>query len=207
MNSSQGTESWHKQRIGKLTGSVIHNIMSNKVNSLSRAKLLKILALERLSGSPTKNIVTEPMARGLRLESDARVAYEANNQKVDLVGFIDHPSIKLAGCSPDGLVGNDGLIEIKCLNQKNHEQIIKKDLIPKRYYIQIQFQLACSQRSWCDFVLYHPEIRETLYIKRVYPDQGIIKDMTQKIILFLVEVDQLHQEIKKTNADEAYKYM
>jgi len=207
MNNSQGTVSWHQQRVGKLTGSVIHNIMSNKENSLSRVKLLKILALERLSGSPTKNIVTEPMARGLRLESDARLAYELDKQEVVLVGFIDHPSINFAGCSPDGLVGDNGLIEIKCLNQKNHEQIIRKDSIPRKYYTQIQFQLACSQRDWCDFVLFHPEVEEALFIKRVYPNQVFIKDMTQKVIIFLAEVNQLHQEIKKTNAEEAYKYM
>ena len=207
MNSSQGSISWHQQRLGKITASVVYSIMSDKKNSLTRAKLLKVLALERLSGSPTKNIVTAPMARGLRLESDARIAYEAINQKVELVSFIDHPLIKFAGCSPDGLVGDDGLIEIKCLNEKNHNQVLKKDSIPKPYYIQIQFQLACSQRNWCDFVLYHPDAIETLYIKRVYPDQIIIDGMTKKVILFLDEVNQLHHEIRKSNDDEAYKYM
>ena len=103
--------------------------MSAKENSSTRAKLLQDLILERISGSPTKNIVTGPMARGLELESVARKAYELENQKVTLTGFIDHPIIKEAGASPDGLVGEDGLIEIKCLNRKSHDDIIKKQTL------------------------------------------------------------------------------
>ena len=121
--------------------------------------------------------------------------------------IIDHPLIKFAGCSPDGLVGIDGLIEIKCLNEKNHNQVVKKDSIPKQYYNQIQFQLACTQRNWCDFVLYHPDAKETLYIKRIYPNQIVIDGITQKLILFLDEVNQLHPEIRKSNDEEAYKYL
>ena len=111
MNAPQGTEEWLKKRLGKITGSTIHKIMSLKENSSTRSKLLQDLTLERISGSPTKNIVTGPMARGLELESEARNAYELENQKVILTGFIDHPTIKEAGVSPDGLVGEDGLIE------------------------------------------------------------------------------------------------
>jgi putative phage-type endonuclease len=207
MNAPQGTEEWLKKRLGKITGSTIHKIMSLKENSSTRSKLLRDLMLERLSGSPAKNIVTGPMARGLELESEARKAYEQENQKVILTGFIDHPTIKEAGASPDGLVGEDGLIEIKCLNIKNHNEIVQKQNLPKQYNLQIQFQLACTNRVWCDFVAYHPESAQSLYVKRVLPDLELIKDIHEKAIIFIDEVEKKYQEMKLRNSEELYKYL
>jgi|TARA_B110000037_G_C16959101_1_gene440198 putative phage-type endonuclease len=207
MNAPQGTEEWLKKRLGKITGSTIHKIMSLKENSSTRSKLLRDLMLERLSGSPAKNIVTGPMARGLELESEARKAYEQENQKVILTGFIDHPTIKEAGASPDGLVGEDGLIEIKCLNIKNHNEIVQKQNLPKQYNLQIQFQLACTNRAWCDFVAYHPESAQSLYVKRVLPDLELIKDIHEKAIIFIDEVEKKYQEMKLRNSEELYKYL
>ncbi len=207
MNAPQGTEEWLKKRLGKITGSTIHKIMSVKENSSTRSKLLQDLMLERLSGSPAKNIVTGPMARGLELESEARKAYEQDNQKVILTGFIDHPTIKEAGVSPDGLVGEDGLIEIKCLNIKNHNEIVQKQNLPKQYNLQIQFQLACTNRAWCDFVAYHPESDQSLYIKRILPDLELIKDIHEKAIIFIGEVEKKYQEMKLRNSEELYKYL
>ena len=207
MNAPQGTEEWLKKRLGKITGSTIHKIMSLKENSSTRAKLLQDLTLERISGSPTKNIVTGPMARGLELESEARNAYELKNQKVILTGFIDHPSIKQAGASPDGLIGEDGLIEIKCLNIKNHNDIVKKQTLPKQYNLQIQFQLACTNREWCDFVAYHPESDHSLYVKRVLPEYGLIKEIHEKAIIFVGEVEEKYRAMKERNSEELYKYL
>jgi len=207
MNAPQGTEEWLKKRLGKITGSTIHKIMSLKENSSTRAKLLQDLTLERISGSPAKNIVTGPMARGLELESEARNAYELKNQKVILTGFINHPSIKEAGASPDGLVGEDGLIEIKCLNIKNHNEIVKKQTLPKQYNLQIQFQLACTKRAWCDFVAYHPESDHSLYVKRVLPDVDLIKSIHEKAIIFVGEVEEKYRAMKERNSEELYKYL
>jgi len=207
MNAPQGTEEWLKKRLGKITGSTIHKIMSLKENSSTRAKLLQDLTLERISGSPTKNIVTGPMARGLELESEARNAYELKNQKVILTGFIDHPSIKQAGASPDGLIGEDGLIEIKCLNIKNHNDIVKKQTLPKQYNLQIQFQLACTNRAWCDFVAYHPESNHPLYVKRVLPEYDLIKEIHEKAIIFVGEVEEKYRAMKERNSEELYKYL
>jgi len=207
MNAPQGTEEWLKKRLGKITGSTIHKIMSLKENSSTRAKLLQDLTLERISGSPAKNIVTGPMARGLELESEARNAYELKNQKVILTGFINHPSIKEAGASPDGLVGEDGLIEIKCLNIKNHNEIVKKQTLPKQYNLQIQFQLACTKRAWCDFVAYHPESDHSLYVKRVLPDVDLIKNIHKKAIIFVGEVEEKYRAMKERNSEELYKYL
>ena len=207
MNAPQGTEEWLKKRLGKITGSTIHKIMSLKANSSTRAKLLQDLTLERISGSPTKNIVTGPMARGLKLESEARNAYELKNQKVILTGFIAHPTIKEAGASPDGLVGEDGLIEIKCLNIKNHNEIVNKQTLPKQYNLQIQFQLACTNREWCDFVAYHPESDHSLYVKRVLPEYGLIKEIHEKVIIFVGEVEEKYRAMKTRNSEELYKYL
>jgi putative phage-type endonuclease len=207
MNAPQGTEEWLKKRLGKITGSTIHKIMSAKENSSTRLKLLQDLTLERISGSPTKNIVTAPMARGLELESEARKAYEKLNQEVTLIGFIDHPTIKEAGVSPDGLVGEDGIIEIKCLNIKSHNEIIKKQILPKQYNFQIQFQLACTNRAWCDFVAYHPEADDVLYVKRVLPEHEVIKDIHEKAVIFIGEVEEKYREMKLQNSEELYKYL
>jgi len=207
MNTPQGTEEWLKKRLGKITGSTIHKIMSVKENSSTRLKLLQDLTLERISGSPTKNIVTPAMARGLELESEARKAYEKLNQEVTLIGFIDHPTIKEAGVSPDGLVGEDGMIEIKCLNIKSHNEIIKKQILPKQYNLQIQFQLACTNRAWCDFVAYHPEADHALYVKRVFPEHEVITDIHEKAVIFVGEVEEKYREMKLRNSEEVYKYL
>tara|TARA_B100001250_G_C19434682_1_gene629054 strand:+ start:18 stop:641 length:624 start_codon:yes stop_codon:yes gene_type:complete len=207
MTAPQGTQEWLQTRLGKITSSTIHKIMSSKENSSTRTRLLQDLIFERISGSPTKNIVTAPMARGLELESEARKAYELQNEIVTLSGFIEHPTIKDAGASPDGLVGDDGLIEIKCLNKKSHEEIIRKQILPRQYYIQIQFQLACTQRLWCDFVAYHPDADQPLYVQRIMPEIKIIKEIHEKALVFISEVEEKYMEMKKRNSEELYKYL
>ena len=207
MTTVQGSEEWVKQRLGKVTASVIHKVYSDKLTA-TKKNLMRSLALERLSGNRMSNIKTVDMARGLAIEPLARKAYEiATQQKVSLVGFISHPDIKNAGASPDGLIGEKGFIEIKCLNIRNHNQIIKNKKIPKQYYYQMQFQLACSQREWGDFVAYHPEADESLYIERVAPEQNIIQELQSKVINFLTDVEQLFNEIKKSNAEELHRYL
>ena len=207
MTAPQGTQEWLQIRLGKITSSTIHKIMSSKENSSTRTRLLQDLIFERISGSPTKNIVTAPMARGLELESEARKAYELQNEIVTLSGFIEHPTIKDAGASPDGLVGDDGLIEIKCLNKKSHEEIIRKQILPRQYYIQIQFQLACTQRLWCDFVAYHPDANQPLYVQRIMPEIKLIKEIHDKALVFISEVEEKYRAMKKRNSEELYKYL
>ena len=207
MTAPQGTQEWLKKRLGKITSSTIHKIMSSKESSLTRTRLMQDLIFERISGSPTKNIVTAPMARGLELESEARKAYELQNEIVILSGFIEHPTIKDAGASPDGLIGDDGLIEIKCLNKKSHEEIIRKQILPRQYYIQIQFQLACTQRLWCDFVAYHPDADKPLYVQRIKPEIKLIKEIHEKALVFISEVEEKYREMKKRNSEELYKYL
>ena len=207
MTTKQGSDDWITQRLGKVTASVIHKIYSDKITA-TKINFAHSLAMERLTVRRMKNIETIDMVRGLALENKARIAYEtATHQKVTLVGFIPHPDIKNAGASPDGFVGEDGFIEIKCLNTRNHNQIVKNKKIPKQYHYQMQFQLACSRREWGDFVAYHPEVDEGLYIERVYPDHKIITELHNKVVSFLGEVEVLYRKLKQSNAEELHKYL
>jgi len=207
MSTSQGSDAWIKQRLGKVTASIIHKVYSNKP-TLTKTNLMNALAMERLTGRRMKNIKTVDMTRGLNTEPYARAAYEeATQRKVSLVGFIPHPSIENAGASPDGFVGDEGLIEIKCLNIRNHNQIIKNKKIPKQYFYQIQFQLACTKKYWGDFVAFNPDADEAIYIERVLPDKAIMDDLHTKINFLLLEIEGIYQHIKKTNAVELHKYL
>lgn len=207
MTTKQGSDEWIKQRLGKITASVIHKIYSDK-NTATKLNLVRSLAMERITGRRMTHIKTVDMARGLSNEPLARKAYEmATQQKVSLVGFIPHPQINNAGASPDGLIGENGLIEIKCLNIRNHDQIIKNKKIPKQYYYQMQFQLACSQREWADFVAYNPEADEVLYIERVMPEENVIQELDSKVNNFLKDVERVFNEIKISNAEDLHNYI
>ena len=207
MTTKQGSDDWITQRLGKVTASVIHKIYSDK-KTVTKTNLAHSLAMERLSGRRMANVKTVDMVRGLTVEPHARNAYEnATDHKVSLVGFIQHPTMNYAGASPDGFVGDDGIIEIKCLNIRNHDQILKNQRIPKQYLYQMQFQLACTQRKWADFVAYHPEADESLYIQRVSPDKTIITELHNKVACFLEEVEVLYRKLKQSNAEGLHKYL
>lgn len=132
------------------------------------------------------------MQWGIDNEAQARVAYEvASGNFVDQIAFVDHPTIAWFGASPDGLVNDDGLVEIKCPNSATHWSYIKDDGPPNKYYIQMQAQMACTGRSWCDFVSFDPRMpeRSRLFIKRVMREDSYIADMEAEIKKFLSEVE------------------
>ena len=207
MNNLQGTQDWLQQRLGKVTASVIHKVLSDKTTT-SKQLLLKSLVMERVSGTPTRHVKSSDMLRGLQLEPKAKEAYEKHTQSTIInTGFINHPNIDMAGASPDGLILESGLIEIKCLNLRNHEQILKNQNVPKQYFNQIQFQLACTQRQWCDFVAFHPEADQRLFIKRVFPEAEIMQMIESKVELFLLEVDQSYLELKQQNLQDLHQFI
>ena len=119
--------------------------------------------------------------------------------KVTEVAMIQHGTIEMAGASPDGLVGDDGLVEIKCPNTATHIETLLNQAVPAKYITQMQFQMACTGRKWCDFVSFDPRMPEKtrLFIKRVERDNGFIAEMEKEIIKFLSElgrkVEQLEQ--------------
>mgnify|MGYP003685360271 FL=1 len=206
MEAKQGSEEWINERLGKITASVIHKIWNDK-STKTKGILANSLAFERLTGKRVKSLVTDAMKRGLAIEPDAREAYEHHTKnKVHLSGFISHPNIQNAGASPDGLIGSEGLIEIKCLNVKNHNAIVSSKKIPKNYYYQIQFQLACCERNWADFVAYNPDAESSLFIQRVSPNEKVIEALHSKVKLFLLTVNDIYFK-KKSTLDDAYRYI
>jgi len=191
---AQGTKEWHQLRLGKVTASRVADILAKTKTgpSASRQNYLIELALQRTTGIIQESYSNSAMEWGTQTEPQARVAYEVRtNNFVDQVAFIEHPSIDWFGCSPDGLVSDRGLVEIKCRHSASHWETIKLDEIPKKYWIQMQAQLACTGREWNDYVSFDPRMpeRSQLYIKRVFRDEEFISEMESEIKNFLLEVE------------------
>jgi putative phage-type endonuclease len=189
----QGTEAWHQLRLGKVTASRVADIMAKTKTgvSASRGNYLIELALQRVTGTIEPMYTNEAMQWGTATEPQARVAYEVKTGNfVDQIAFVDHDIIEWFGCSPDGLVGKDGLIEIKCPNSATHWATIKDGKPPNKYVIQMQTQMACTGRKWCDFVSFDPRMpeRSQLFICRVERDQKIIDEIETEVMKFLIEV-------------------
>lgn len=190
----QGTEAWLQLRLGKVTASRVADIMAKTKTgvSASRGNYLIELALQRVTGNIEPMYTNDAMAWGTATEPQARVAYEVKTGNfVDQIAFVEHPTIEWFGCSPDGLVGNDGLIEIKCPNSATHWATIKDGKPPNKYVIQMQSQMACTNRQWCDFVSFDPRMleRSQLFICRVERDQIMIDEIEVEVMKFLNEVE------------------
>lgn len=189
----QGTEAWQAQRRGKVTASRVADVIKKTKSgySTSRKNYAAQLLCERLTGKTAEGFSNAAMAWGIEKEPEARVAYEfMKNATVEQVSFIDHPSIDMSGASPDGLVGEDGLIEIKCCNTATHLETLMSGEIDPDYITQIQWQLACSGRKWCDYVGFDPRLPAhlQLFIKRVERDQRTIIDLESEVSGFLREL-------------------
>jgi putative phage-type endonuclease len=187
----QGSEEWKTLRLGKITASRVSQVMGK-----SRQNFLAIIAAERIS-KQAESFTNAAMQWGIDTEPFAREAYEARNGvKVVQVGFCLHPTIKDAGASPDGLVGDDGLIEIKCPNTSTHVGTLIDQKAPTKYIPQMQFQMACTGRQWCDFVSFDPRIEQSFFQIRVERDSEYIEKMEKEVSEFLEEVDRLVNQIQ-----------
>ena len=190
----QGSNEWFAMRAGKVTASRVADILATTRTgpSASRQNYLIELALQRSTGNIEPSYTNAAMEWGTQTEPQARAAYEVETGNfVDQVAFIDHPTIAWFGCSPDGLVGDDGLIEIKCPNSATHWEYFKAKKPPQKYVIQIQTQLAVTGRKWCDFVSFDPRMpeRSQLLIVRVDRDEAFIAELEEKVKQFLSEVE------------------
>ena len=190
----QGTAEWHEMRRGKVTASRVADILAKTKTgpSASRQNYLIELALQRTTKTIEPSYTNAAMEWGTATEPQARVAYEvATVNFVDQVPFIDHPIIKGFGCSPDGLVGKDGLLEIKCPNSATHWEYFKAKEPPKKYWIQMQAQMAVTGAKWCDFVSFDPRMpeRSQLLVVNVARDAEYILFMEAEIKQFLNEVE------------------
>lgn len=192
-NIEQGTDEWKQIRLGKVTASRVADIVARTKSgySTSRANYAAQLICERLTGIPTESFTNDAMRWGTDTEPQARSAYEFyKDEDVRQVAFVPHPSIADAGCSPDGLVGDDGLVEIKCPNTATHIETLVGKSVPAKYVTQIQFQLACTGREYCDFVSFDPRMPEAMqfFCVRVHRVPEIIEELEQEVITFLNEI-------------------
>ena len=204
----QRSAEWFKARLGKVTASKIHDIMiKTKVGeSTYKTKYRLQLVTERLTGKVVPVFMNDAMKHGVEYEDEAKLEYANRNKLlvgVELkdVGMIDHPSIDMCGASPDGLVGDDGLIEIKCPQPITHTTTIETGEINKRYIHQMQWQMSCvgEHIKWCDFVSYHPDFPDDLklFVKRVPRDNELIARLEEAVSTFVQEVDFKIKTIKE----------
>lgn len=189
----QGTDEWKALRLGKVTASRVADVVAKTKSgySASRANYAGQIIAERLTGTVSESFTNAAMQHGTETEPEARAAYEFyQGVTVQQVAFVAHPSIDQAGCSPDGLIDEDGLIEIKCPNTATHLETLLGQSVPGKYETQIQFQLACTGRQYCDFVSYDQRMPENmrLFIKRVMRDQARIHDLETEVAGFLLEL-------------------
>lgn len=195
MNAPQGSREWLLDRSGKVTASRIADVVARTKTGYgaSRANYMAELIVERLTGQPVEGYQNEAMRWGLEQEPAARFAYEfLFDATVEQVGFVPHPFIAAAGCSPDGLVGNLGLVEIKAPNTATHIDTLLTETIPDKYVKQMQFQMACTGRHWCDFVSYDPRVPPSMqfWVKRVERDPLLMGELEGETGIFLAELSK-----------------
>jgi putative phage-type endonuclease len=198
----QGSPEWRAMRLGKATASRISHIMAKTKSgpSTSRANYLADLVSERLTGEFAASFESEDMRRGKQMEAEARTAYEFfSDNDVELVDFVDHPTIAMSGASPDGLIGTLGLVELKCPKTATHIQTLRTKVVPGNYVLQMQWQMECTNRAWCDFVSYDPRMPADmqLFVRRVDRDEDKLRLIRAEVREFLVDVDEAVADLER----------
>jgi len=198
----QQSEEWFAARVGKVTASRIDDVMAKTKTgvSASRANYMAELIAERLSGKPAEAFKNAAMQWGTDMEPEARQAYEFwRDVTVEECGFFDHPTGLASGASPDGLVGSDGLVEIKCPQTHNHLETLLGAPISRKYILQMHWQMVCTDRQWCDFVSYDPRlpVDYRIHIQRVERNAELVEEITAEVVKFLAELDAKEAELRK----------
>lgn len=200
LNIEQGSDAWKQIRSGRITASMISNVLMKPETAGYRDYQAQLVA-EILTGKPQGSDFTNAaMQFGTETEPLARSAYEAETGfSVDEVGFCQHPTINRAGASPDGLVGKDSLVEIKVPKVSTHLAYLIADVVPAAYKNQMMWQMACTGRQWCDFVSFRPDLPEhlQLFIVRFNRDPARILELETAVIAFLDGVDNIINQLKK----------
>jgi putative phage-type endonuclease len=198
----QGSAEWLAIRLGKVTASRITDVLAKGKSgeAATREDYRTELLVQRLTNEPGESFTNAAMEWGTQTEPMARIAYEAHaNVFVEQVAFVDHPTIEWFGCSPDGLVGETGLLEIKCPASKNHLKYLLAGKPPAKYVPQMQCQMAVTGREWCDFVSYDPRLPEDLqlFVVRLERDVSYIMAMEEEVDKFLKEVSGMYSKLKE----------
>jgi putative phage-type endonuclease len=197
----QRTDDWFAARLGKVTASRVADVIAKTKTGYGagRANYMADLVVERLTGQKASSFTNAAMEWGTEQEPNAKAAYAAKTGiLVEDVGFIDHPTVAMSGASPDGLA-EDGLVEIKCPNTATHLEYIFDGKPPQKYVTQMQWQMACAGKPWCDFVSYDPRLPERLQllVVRVPRDDDYIKMLEQEVTAFLRELDDKLNKLEK----------
>ena len=201
----QRTEAWHSQRLGRVTASRLADVLAKTKSgySASRNNYMTQLVLERITGTRAESYSNAAILHGVEQEPFARAAYEAQTgQMVEEVGFIPHPTIEAAGASPDGLVG-DGMVEIKCPSSSTALEVWLThsqggNPVDAKYYAQMQWQMRCADRPWCDYVVFDPRMpsKAQLFIFRVERNNDWLKIAEDEVTTFLADVDAKVKSLK-----------
>lgn len=203
VNCQQGSAQWLDVRRGKITASRIADVMDRLKKGgegASRRNYRTELLAERLSGRSEEHYVSPEMDWGSEFEPHARAAYEiANDVMVDTVGFILHSKMDFAGASPDGLVGSDGGLEIKCPKTTTHLKWLQAGTVPEEHQAQCLWNMACAERSWWDFMSYDPRMPEGLriFIVRMDRDEARISEIEHEVERFNEEVEFTVSRLRK----------
>lgn len=197
----QRTDEWFSARLGCVTASRTADVMAKTKSgySASRANYMAQLITERLTGQPAEGFSSAAMQWGTDTEPQARMAYELmTGETVQETGFVMHPSIKFFGASPDGLVGSDGLLEIKCPNTSTHIDTLLADKVPSKYLTQMHVQMICTGRNWCDFVSFDPRLPGDMsfWMQRVHRDDAFCKEIEAEVSSFLDELGTKIQQLR-----------
>lgn len=204
----QRGDEWRAIRAGKVTASRISDVLAELKKGTGEAATRRnykaeIIA-EILTGIPADNFVSKEMQWGIDNEPFARAAYEITQDvAVDTVGFAIHPAIARFGASPDGLVGEIGMVEFKCPNTATHLDYILAGVVPSEYQPQMLAEMCCTGREWCDFVSFDPRLpgRFQLFVRRFYRHEGRIREMEMKVERFLREVDDVLARLECASSD------
>ena len=198
----QRSEEWRQLKLGKVGASRVADIVARTKSgySASRENYLTELLLERITGFPADRFQSDAMRYGTEMEPLARAAYSFDfDVEVEQIAFATHPSIEMAGASPDGLVGKLGLLEIKVPQPATHLDTLLSEKVPEKYIIQMNWQMCCTEREFCDFVSYNPSFPPAakMFVKRIPRDDAMIADLEREVRAFLADLDKKLEELNR----------
>lgn len=186
----QGSEEWYQLRLGRVTASNFSKALAGGTGATRKDYMLDLI-VELDRNEAAERIVTQAMQWGTDTEAEAREYYEQlNGVAVDQVGFVERD--EFVGASPDGLIGDKGMIEIKCPNSRTQVKYKRAGKLPSTYKAQVQGLLWVCEREWIEFVSFDPRLTQYKYFrKRIYRDEDYIKELHTKIVMFVTEMQSI----------------
>jgi YqaJ-like viral recombinase domain len=201
VDCEQNSAKWIRARTGRITASRICDLMATLKRggeAASRRDYRAELIAERLTGKAENCYVSKEMRYGSEQEPFARTAYEIRTENiVDQVGFVFHPRLDFSGASPDGLIREDGGLELKCPKTTTHLAYIGAGIVPKEYEYQMLWNMACAEREWWDFASFDPRLPEKLrlFIVRMPRDGGRIREIEREVMILNNEIDTICEQL------------